>query len=260
MKKILLLLAGQLRTFDFKNVQKSWKKFSQTFDVTTVGCFWDNRGCSLYPSEVDNPDEVLDIDYVKAKLQTEYVRLFNYAGFLNNLSDCFKPYRDIKYFSASISSSFLRYHVKESAIHHAAMGYYCLPDFDLVISTRPDLIFFRQLPDYCFNQQTFWHQNMPPAYYPDRIYDNLMMSSVDNIFQLCNFHFDEDINIQCIEKPSHNGLILMDPCRIYYNYMQHYGAEIKSLDCHYAEPYREAGDIQKFSQSYLHGKGLWGIE
>ncbi len=263
MKKILLLLAGQLRTFDTEHVQMSWRKFCRTFDVTIVGCFWDNRGCSLYPSEVNNPNEILSIDYVKEKLQTDYIRLFNYELFIDNLSDCFRSYRDIRYFDSSISNSFMRYQAKfyVDALNQLNPFHNNLKDFDLAICTRPDLIFLRQLPDYCFDEpNVLWHQNTHPAYYPERIYDVLTLSSVDNIFQFCNFHFDSDINVECIEKPSHNGLTKMDSSRIYYNYMQHYEIEIKSLDCHYGEPYRAAKDIQNFSQSYLNNRGVWGIE
>lgn len=255
--KILLLLTGQLRTFDYPDVQKSWKKFFNTYqDVTTVGSFWYNRGCSLYGGDKHRHDEILDIEYVKDKMNTDYVKLFDYNQYMENLYDRYKQYIGLKHsFDCIISHSFVRYQVL-NLFNSLNLG-----DFDVAILGRADLIFLRQINDHYLNDTSvLWHQNGvdSKAHYPKRIYDMLCISNTDNILKMCEFYNDDDSNIS-IDLPSHNGLTVMDSTRIYYNYLNQKNIPHDSMDLLYADVYRGTNDLVGYSSNFLNNKELWGV-
>lgn len=261
MKKVILLLAGQLRTFDNPYVQQSWEKFRSVYDVTTIGCFWDNRGSSRYEGDRSMENEVISLDRVKQVLRTDHIKLFNYQDFIENITPNFQKYYGARYFDCIISNSFLRYQVGKYLKEMEQYERELFVNFDLAILTRADLIFLRKLPDYIFEDTSVvWHQNgvNSKAYHQDRVYDMILMSNVKNILQFCQFHYDEDSNY-CIDKPSHNGLELMDSTRIYYNYMNQKNVKVESLDLLHADAFRTDADIQNYSSNYLNNKELWGV-
>jgi hypothetical protein len=167
----------------------------------------------------------------------------------------YQKYLGLDLFDCIISHSFLRYQAKILA---KALD---LVKVDSVVLTRPDLIFLRELPSHCFDDGSIlWHQNgiNSKAYYPNRIYDILCVSGIENIFKMCEFYNDEE-SPASIDAPPHNGLSRMDSCRIYFNYLNSNRVNHQSLDLLYADVFRHDTDINNYKYSYLDGDDLWGV-
>ena len=251
-KKVLLLLAGQLRTFDDPIVKKSWDKFFDLYDVTTVGAFWTNRGFSSYKGDASRANETLTSEQAKDVFKTDHVSMFDYPRFIEELPERFKGYQGLEYFTASVSQSYMRY--------QAALGYLRIQkhlDIDAAIVTRPDLIFLREPPTLPFEETGFvWHQNSSQNHYPARIYDVFLFSSLQNIIMVSKM-YEDPVFIDCIEKKLHNRLTKMDICRIYHNYFEKRGLQEKSYDLLYADIFRWEEDLGNYRKQYLNNERLW---
>lgn len=254
--RIACILAGQLRTFDNPYVVRSWKKFKETFNAEIFGCFWSNRGNSAYgsiPVEHD-VNQVLKEDYVKSILNTDYVKLYDYDNFLSNIDYNYKCFLGQELSQCIIPHSYLRYEAWQLYLKFKE-----LIDADVFIITRPDLIFLRNINFECLDMNFLWHQNTQ-VYHPDRVYDMMMVSSEKNTETLCSFFNDIETSLESIRRPLHNDLKMLDSCRVYYNYLNMKGVEVKSLDYLHADCFRVNKDIENYSNAYLSGEELWGTK
>lgn len=73
-KKVLLLLSGQVRTYDNEIVINGWRKFRDKYDTTTFLCCWNNRGRSLYSIKHYSNDMVIEEEAINLENIQEVFR------------------------------------------------------------------------------------------------------------------------------------------------------------------------------------------
>jgi hypothetical protein len=253
MKKICFILAGQLRAFDDPYVVRSWEKIRNKFDIEIVGCFWDNRGFSRASHRnKDKVDEAISKNQVSDVLKTDKIKLYNYQQFVSELEPHYSVFKDQEMFGCIVPHSYLRYQAWQMYLKTQDTI-----NADIFVLTRADLIFLRYLDFESLDTDYLWHQN-GQNHFPSRIYDIMLISNKNNIETVCSFFCDTKNSLSSINKPSHNGLKLLDSCRIYYNYLNLKKINVQSLDWLHADVFRSDEDIINYSCAYLDQKKLWG--
>jgi len=258
-KKVLLLLSGQLRTFDNKVVLDGWKKFFDKYDVTTYLCVWDNRGRSImskyanYDDKIDE-DEIINLNQVKNIFQTNNIKFFNYNDWVKKdiINSWMHQYINDKFFNSIFASFYLKKQLFQFANKNEQRN-----TFDGVFLTRPDMFFLREPPDYPFLEtNVVWQQNPPEIYFHNRIYDNFLFSNIENIEKICNLYGSDYLKMS-IEKNYGTNLHFLDPCKILFSYFKIINLQDKSYDFLYCDPYREENAMFEFKQRFLSGNLAW---
>lgn len=251
MKKICFLLAGQLRTFDNQYVEKSWEKITSYHNADMVGCFWDNRGCSVAAryNPQGSADDFLSKEKASQYLKTNYIKMYNYNKFLTNLEPHYACFKNQEMFQCIIPSTYLRYQ---------AWQYYLSLNIqaDILVLTRPDIVFLRNIDFQSLDTDYILHQNTQVSH-PNRIYDMMIISNQENIGKVCSFFYDTDGSLESINKPLHNSLKKLDACRVYYNYVNAKKIPIQSLPYLYADCFRTNDDIEAYKKLYTNSEELW---
>lgn len=252
MKKLAVILTGQLRTFDNEIVMKSWDKFRNLFDVDFYVCCWNNRGRSIYSTEcglVDgiHYDEIVDESYVKKIFKTSHVKLYDYnswksSEYVSQLIDTY-GYSE-KYFDPLFAGAFLK---KES------MNLISGGSYDRVILSRPDCIFIKEPPKYFFeNDDIIWHQ---PWNLTQIIYSTFISSNLKNIKSLCSWYGSENMhkNIHSGHNRYNN---ILEHCGVMYSHSIELGLVLGAYDGSlFAEPYRSIDDIANYKN--FCGSDMW---
>ena len=259
-KKVLLLLSGELRTYDNEVVVRGWNKFLDKYDVTTFICCWDNRGRSLYSkkhysNDMVGEEEKVEQDKVESVFNTRNVKLFNYGEWLSgpNLREWMKDYKTDQFFNSVFAAFFLRKHVYSFALENIKK----FNDFDGVFLTRPDSFFIREPPECPFLETEYvWQQNAEENFFANRIYDNFLFSSLENIGKVCAL-YDSPFLSMAIERNFDTNLYFLDPCKVLYSYFTITGIKHKSYDHLYTEPYRRIEDLKDHRDFYLNGEKMW---
>lgn len=258
-KKVLLLLSGQLRTFDNINVSTGWKKFFDKYDVTTYLCVWDNRGRSImskyanYNDKIDE-NEKIDLEQVKSIFETENIKFFNYDKWMSQdvVDSWMYQYINDKFFNSVFSAFYLKKNVFYFAYENEKNNL-----FDGVVLTRPDMYFLREPPDYPFLENNFvWQQNPPEIYFPNRIYDNFLFSNIENIKKICDLYGTDHLKMS-IQNNYGTNLHFLDPCKILFSYFHILKLQDKTYDYLYCDPFREENAMVEFKQKFLAGNLAW---
>ena len=260
-KKVLLLLSGELRTYDHPAVLRGWSKFFNKYDTTTFLCCWDNRGRSLYSKkhysdDTVQEDESVNLEQVKKVFPTNNIKLFNYDSWLNSrdLQFWMGQHRSDQFFNSVFAAFFLRKQVFKLAMENIEEN---KSDFDGVFLTRPDMFFIRELPDYPFTEtECIWQQNPPECFFANRVYDNFLFSDIKNIKKVCEL-YDSPLFQGSIESNFGTQLHYLDPCKILYSYFTLAKIDHKSYDYLYTEPFRRDQDLKNHRDHYLGGGKLW---
>lgn len=267
-KKVVLLLTGQLRTFDDPVVIKSWTKFFEEYDVTTFVCCWDNRGRSIggTPENININDgiqeeEIISIQTVKNIFKTDKVKLFNFKEWLDSyeLKDWMKQYYGDKFFNCTFPCNYLRSQVGEMFKRHLETTNEI---YDGVFLTRPDLYFMKEpfKEKYFTNTEFIYHQNSNHNFHPDRVYDIFLFSSTENILKICDWYKSE-YAIPSVSNNFRNCLHPLDSCRVIWSYSLLTGLQIKSFDEPYAEVYRNMLDVRLLMNRYYPQEpSVWCID
>jgi hypothetical protein len=258
-RKVLLLLSGQLRTYDNEIVVRGWDKFLDKYDVTTFMSCWDNRGRSLYSQKHYSNDmvveeESINEENVKPIFRTENIQLLKYEDWLSGaeLQDWMKRFMRDEFFNSVFAAFFLR-----KQVYNFAMDNIKEYDFDGVFLTRPDSFFIREPPDYPFLETEYiWQQNARDNFFPNRIYDNFLFSSLENIEKICAL-YDSPLLSLSIERNFGTRLHYLDPCKVLYSYFNLANIKHKSYDYLYTEPYRRVEDLKEHRDRYLGGDKMW---
>lgn len=255
--KAIILLAGQLRTFDSPIVRQSWHKFITENDVCVYGSFWDNRGRSAWSikegiAKHNNDDEVVSIDLIKDVFRTENIKLNNHAEFMRSLPPQYSVFSDSPYFGCLFSQGFLRNQVCSMLESDSSS-----PDGVTCTITRPDLIWIRTPPQSLFvSSDALYHADSPQAYHPNRVYDTVLSSNKKTILKIGKLYSDIDEMIKTIHSSHNTSLHPHDTCRIYYNYVVNNNIPIVGWDFLYGDVFRQESDISLYEQSYAQQK-LW---
>jgi len=259
--KIALLLTGQLRTFDHELVKKSWKKFMDEYDVEIFGCFWSNRGQSIFSTEQklnDNIDinEKIEIDYVKSILNTNNITLFDYDEWLQRdevISWKNKYDFDTKYFNPLFANSFLR----EESYKLLELSN---KQYNSVISSRPDIILTRKPPEYLFEgTNTIWHQRY---HFKDIIYSTFFSSNQTTMEKICKFYSSNLID-ESIKSPHNRYNNILEHCGVMYSYIKLLNLDDKSyIGTLFAEPFRttETLNIENIRESIRLNQNNLGMD
>ena len=259
-KKILLLLSGELRTYDHPAVLRGWNKFFNKYDTTTFLCCWDHRGRSLYSKKHYSDDRVQEDEAVNPKdikklFKTDNLQLLNYESWLGSrdLQFWMRHHKDNQFFNSVFAAFFLKKQVYNFAMEILNKD----EKFDGVFLTRPDMFFIRELPEFTFKETGFiWQQNPSECFFANRVYDNFLFSNVENIEKVCGL-YDSPLFQQSIEQNFGTNLHFLDPCKILYSYFTLAQIKHKSYDHLYAEPFRRDQDLQNHRDHYLGGSPLW---
>jgi len=259
-KKVLLLLSGQLRTYDNEIVVNGWRKFREKYDTTTVLCCWKNRGRSLYSikhydNDMVEEEEKIDVASIKEVFETDNIKLLDY--------DEWRAGPDLKPWMAQLdgdqffNSVFAAFYLKKNVFRLALDKIGSDRDFDGVFLTRPDMFFLREPPDYPFEEmEHVWQQNAPENFFANRIYDNFLFSNLENAAKICSL-YDSPLLPTSIEKNFGTRLQNLDPCKVLYSYFYLAGISDKSYDHLYTEPYRREEDKKAHRDHYLNGEKMW---
>lgn len=252
MKKIAVILTGQLRTFDHPIVIKSWDKFRSLFDVDFYVCCWSNRGRSIYSKECNlkddiSCDEIVSEEYVKEIFKTDNVKLYDYetwkdTEYVSNLIDVY-GYSE-KYFDPLFAGAFLK---KES------MKMLKNDSYDRVVLSRPDCIFIKEPPSYFFEcDDIVWHQ---PWNLIQIIYSTFIVSNFKNIYNLCSWYESENMhkNINSGHNRYNN---VLEHCGVMFSHSLELGITLGSYNGSlFAEPYRSDDDIVNYRN--FCGSDMW---
>ena len=261
-RKVLLLLSGQLRTYDNDMVVNGWRKLRNQYDITTFMCCWNNRGRSLYSikhytNDMVEEDESVDLQSVENIFDTTNIKLFGYNDWLAgyDFKHWMKDYKSDQFFN----SVFAAFYLKKQVFKYAMDTLGDIRDFDGVYLTRPDMFFLRELPDFPFDEpEHVWQQNASENYYPDRIYDNFLFCNLENAAKICTLYDSPLLPLSIGQKFGHNDLHYLDPCKVLFSYFHLAGISHKSYDFLYTEPYRREEDKKNHRDHYLGGKKMWG--
>jgi len=260
-RKIVLLLAGQLRTFDYPSVKKSWRKFFDCYDVLTYGCFWKNRGksvCSLMngiQSSVDENEEV-EIEKVKDIFCTDNIWLYDYNQYMNDINPAYKNYTSSHYFGCCFPQTYLRNEVCKKFAEQIPQQF----DDANCFLTRPDLIWLREPPTNLFEEKsTLLHNDSPQAYHPNRVYDILLCSSKEIVLKVGMMYGDENGFFGAMNSSYNSSLHPNDICRVYYNYCVLNQIPIRGQQNLICDVLREEGDVERYQQVYTENVPLWGL-
>ena len=255
--KIALLLTGQLRTFDHELVIKSWKKFTNEYNVEIFGCFWTNRGQSIFSFEQKLNDSIdfnekIDINYVKDIFNTNNIALFDYNEWLQREEVTIYKNKygyDPKYFNPLFANSFLREEVFK-LVEISGKKY------KSVISSRPDVILTTKPPNYFFEgTDTIWHQRYN---FIDIIYSTFFSSSQSTMEKICKFYSSELID-SSINFPHNRYNNILEHCGVLYSYIKLLKLEEKSyIGTLFAEPFRttETLNIENIKESIRLNKNI----
>tara|TARA_Y100000310_G_scaffold163309_1_gene163153 strand:- start:4916 stop:5710 length:795 start_codon:yes stop_codon:yes gene_type:complete len=259
-KKVLLLLSGQVRTYDNEIVINGWRKFRDKYDTTTFLCCWNNRGRSLYSikhysNDMVIEEEAINLENIQEVFKTDNIKLLDYNEWFNGLD--LKPWmKELvgdQFFNSVFAAFYLKKHVFNFALENISQD----QNFDGVFLTRPDMFFLREPPDYPFSETEYiWQQNAPENFFANRIYDNFLFSSFTNIGKICSL-YDSPLLSTSIDKNFGTNLHYLDPCKILYSYFLLAGITHKSYDHLYAEPYRREEDKKNHRDHYLGGHKMW---
>lgn len=256
-RKSVLLLAGQLRTFDHPVVRKSWSKFISENDVTVYGCFWDKRGKSndairTNVSPEMNQEEPMSLDRVKDVFSTDKISFRNHNEFMASLPHEYRGFTSNRFFGALFCQGFIRSEVTKMVEADSQ------PIIDAAYTlTRPDFIWFRKPPESVFvASNKLCHPDSPQAHYPNRVYDTLLSSNRENILKIGKMYSDTDGLLRAIAS-NHNGTLdPFDMCRVYYNYAINNRIMLTNWDYLYGDIFRTDTDVQYYEMMYAHAK-LW---
>jgi len=264
-KKIVLLLTGQLRTFDDPIVVESWQKFFDEYDVTTFVCCWNKRGRSIggTPANINandgiNEKEELSIESIKTIFRTDNVKLFDFDEWLNGpeIKDWMKPYYGNQYFNCMFPCNYLRMQAGKMLKEHLESSNEV---YDGAFLTRPDLYFMKEpFKDKYFDDTQFlYHQNSSHNFHPSRVYDIFLFSSVQNILKISEW-YESEHSIPSVENDVNNCLHPLDSCRVIWIYSLLSQLQIKSFDEPYAEVYRNILDVRLLMKRYYpHQQNVW---
>ena len=257
-KKVLLLLAGQLRTFDNKYVINGWNKFYEKYDVTTYICCWDNRGRSILAKKNNindfiEEDENVTFEQVKKIFKTDNIKFYNYNNWINGeeFKDWMGQFINDPFFNCIFAAYYLRNKVYNFAIENIKDK-----KFDGVF-LRPDSFFLREPPDYPFEENEYlWQENSYQNFFPNRIYDNFLFSNLETIGKICQMYVSDNL-LPAIQNNFGTPLHFLDSCKVVYTYAILEKIDHKSYDLLYSEPFRYDQDIVEHQQKFNFGQKLW---
>lgn len=258
--KLVFLFAGQLRTFDYPSVSKSWSKFFDAYDVLVYGCFWSNRGksaCSISSGIANdvNPEESVSLQKAKDIFRTDNIRIYDYEQFMGSVHPEYRQFESSYYFGCSVPHSYLR---AEACKMMVADGKDLTFDPLTYTITRPDLIWLTQPPP-CFTtkDEFLWHNDSPQAYHPNRIYDIFMCSNRKNILNMGMMYDDVPGFLNAVSSSFNSSLNPLDSCRLTYNYSVLNGISIRSQERLHIDVLREESDVERYESVYTQHP-LWG--
>jgi hypothetical protein len=267
-KKIVLLVTGQLRTFDDPVVVKSWEKFFDQYDVTTFVCCWNNRGRSIggTPANINVNDgidenEIISINHVKNVFKTDNVKLFDFNEWLNSnqIKDWMKVYRENQYFNCTFPCNFLRKQAGDMLKAHLEKND---EKYDGAFLTRPDLYLMRKpfQNQYFSDTEFVFHQNSSHNFHPNRVYDIFLFSSVKNILKICEW-YDSEYSVPSVINNVNNCLHPLDSCRVIWIYSNLIQLQIKSFENPFAEVFRNILDVRLLMQRYYpRQESVWCLD
>lgn len=215
--KIAICLAGQYRTFDTEIVQRNLKHFLlDRYDCDIYISTWDDRGCSLNSGSLINNALPIVESSITKYVTVKKVEIENYTDWFHQLPPQYQALIQTSGVHANcIPQLYKKYKVSKLISDDK--------EYDLVISTRPDLLFFDdlKLDNYLGSANTIWNCNPKDtwAYYPNRIFDILFLGSTSSIKKIseCYYHIHE-----LLDDPYNTGLGSLDCCKMLYTYAKKY--------------------------------------
>lgn len=241
--KIALCFSGQYRTFDSVPVQNTLHYYLlNKYECDTYFSIWDDRGISLNhgtPLLYKDEKEIITKSHITNYIKSNVIEIEieNYKKWYENSTDEIKSIMSCSFLPNSIPQLYKRHKVYELIPKNKT--------YDLVILTRPDLIYLEDLDigEYIKYPNVVWNINPEGTfcYYPNRIFDILTMGRQSDMGKMSKCFF----SIKCLlNDPLNSGLSPLDPCKMLNIYAKlHCGFDVKSTKKVMANIYRSSNCI-----------------
>jgi hypothetical protein len=261
LKKVALLLSGQMRTFDYSQVLEKLNIFIEKYNCDVFISTWHERGISV-SSHISDEEKheingsLITRDNLNVIKNLKSVEIHNYENFLKNIEDqniknllnqnnASKNYSKI----TSYPQFFKRYCVNNLKNNYKKINNI---NYDVVIATRPDILFVHNdIDQYFYNiTNTLYHINTGVSYHPNRVYDIFLFSDEEVMDKICDCWTSY---YECKNYPTDCILTEYDACKLLYAQCIKYNIKILSIDRVLGDVARPESflDYESFEKYYL---------
>jgi hypothetical protein len=218
-----LLLSGQMRTFDNKDVVSNIHScLIDKYNCDVFVSTWDERGYSYcHGSGKENLLSKESITVEKIRLSYKNVKdiqIDNFQKWLSELPDTIRQFyeKGFPWDGVHIKGTSVPFLYKLFSANEMKKNYEKITGikYDVVFCTRPDCIFVNSLKEcYLTDFTKLYAINCHGTYWPHRVYDIFFYSNSENIDKISDAYGNI---IELANHPYRNGLHPKDVCRMLY--------------------------------------------
>lgn len=222
--KVALVLSGQMRTFDHKEVVAALRRYvSEPLQCDVFASVWDRRGYSYCHGDgvkSAQADDIVTPNMLHAAYPNlKRVHIESIDSWIETLPTPLRVMYDEGYVwdGMKITGTFVPQFYKIWDANRLKQEYELEMGFqyDVVIRCRPDNLFECEfLRDDLLNvANQVYAINSPPHYWPNRVYDIMFFSDSPTMDKLANAFWE----LETLSRhPFQNGLHAKDACRMLY--------------------------------------------